>query len=120
AVPCALSNDDHHSADERERLWPALFDDVQGHRSLENINQLVRGMGLPMAFPGGLAEKEDPVAVGSQLRRTALTGREGRLRSPPAEHREFCGFCVQIYDVQHTTLHCQLSPFRASPIIRGL
>jgi len=35
----------HHTAP-----TAVVFDDFQGHRSVENVNQIVPGMGLPMAF----------------------------------------------------------------------
>ena len=61
-------------------------------------------VGLPMACPGGLAKKQDPVAVTSQLRGAAFALRARRLRCLPAEHRELRGFGVEIDDAQHIVL----------------
>ena len=71
-MPCALRNDGNHSGAERKRLRPVLSDDVESRRSVENVNQLVLGMGLPMACPRGLAKKQESVTVTSQLRGAAF------------------------------------------------
>src|SRR5260370_27256187 len=93
-VPCARGNDGGHSGAERKRLRPALLDDVESRRSVENVNQLVLGMGLPMASPGGLAKKQEPLTVTSQLRGAAFALRARPFRCLPAEHSELRGLCV--------------------------
>src|SRR5439155_14074204 len=79
-VPCALGNDGDHSGAQRKRLQPVFLEDVENGRSVENVNQLVLGVGLPMACPGGFAEKQEPVTVTSQLRGAAFALRARSLR----------------------------------------
>jgi hypothetical protein len=107
-VPCARRNDGDHSSAERKRVRPVLLDDVESRRSVENVNQLVLGMGLPMAGPGGLAKKQEPVTVTRQLRGAAFALGARRLRCLPAEHGELRAFCREIDDVGRSALHLSL------------
>ena len=101
----SCGNDGDHSGAERKRLRPVLLDDVESRRSVENANQLVLGMRFPMACPGGLAKKQEPVTVTSQLRGAAFALRTRRLRCLPAEYREFCGFRAEIDDGRRLAFH---------------
>jgi len=68
-----------------------------------------------MAFAGGFAESEKPVAEGRQLGGATRTLSERRLRGQPAEHREFRDLGIEIDDARrpHRIAHVEIG--RARP-----
>src|SRR5262249_9821071 len=81
--------------------------DLQSPRAVENVDELVLGMGLPMApmtWARGRAEEEDSTAVRAQARHAAGTPRGRRLWGHSVQCREFFRFCVEIDDGRHLAL----------------
>src|SRR5262245_47251681 len=67
AVPCPLRDDGDRSGAKLERLGRSVVaHDLQGPRAVENVDEFVLGMGLPMApmtWARGRAEEEESTAV---------------------------------------------------------
>src|SRR4051794_30271274 len=98
-MPRTPWNDGDHSGTKYEGLGrPIVADNIEGLRTVENVNQLVLGMCFPMTCPCGLTGDQDTVAIGAQLRPAAPALRSLCLRCQSAEHRELRGFGVEIDD----------------------
>src|SRR6266436_5177437 len=106
AVPRALRNHRDRPGAKCERLWTVRAHDLHRGRTVDNVDQLVAGeMGFPMTFPGELGDEQAAVAVGRQSCAAALSIRHGRLRRPPAEHRELRELGIEIDDAGRSTLY---------------
>jgi hypothetical protein len=85
-----------------------------GRIAVEDVNQLVAGMGFPMTLARELGGGEGAVAVGRQSSRTPLAIHHRRLRGPVAEHRQLGEFCVEI-DKAGRSGHCSCLLALCSP-----
>src|SRR5262249_28289077 len=107
-VPRVLRDDSNHAGAKLEGLgWPVVAYDLERPGALENVDQLVLGMGLPMARAGSRrrTEKEEAVAVGTQSRHAALALVGGRWHCLLTEQRNLRRLCVDIDDGRHAVLH---------------
>src|SRR4029077_9797941 len=109
AVPRTPRNDGDHSGAKHKGLWrPVIANNIQGLRTVENVNQLVLGMCFPMACPCGLTGDEDTVAIRAQLRPTAPALRPLCLGCQSAEHGQLGEFRVEIDDGWGFAFHFSL------------
>jgi len=91
-------------------LRPVIGHDVEGHRTVDDLHDLVAvRVALPRALAGKFGGIDGAVAVGRQPREGARTIGLRRLWSTSAQHPQFCHLGVEIDNREHASLRLAMT-----------